>query len=1724
MAAFNFGSYVFLPDEEECFVPAKVVEAFKAGQPGKVDREGYVVKLSGEETKHLLHMDDQSNESIANMIELRDLNEASILQNLRLRFSRNEIYTYVGTILVAVNPFKLLPLYTAEMLEQYKEQGHRNSPPHVYSIADAAYGGLTANQKDQSCIVSGESGSGKTETTKIFLQYIAEVSGATISKDKNSVSFEDASLQEQLLKSNPLLEAFGNAKTVRNDNSSRFGKFIRMEFNNLTGNVIGGSIVQYLLEKSRVVAQADKERNYHIFYNLCAGAAMDKEFKSKFRIGEAEDYHYLNQSGVIEVDSISDETDFETLLNSMETVGIDVNEQDAVFRTVAAIMHLGNIEFEQGDQKHADGSKVANSDMLELAAAQFGVKPEALEKALTTTTVRTNRDKIFKVNSQNKATDARDVLAKEVYHKLFEWLVKRINKSLAKKTKALDKVSKDNQSFIGVLDIFGFEMFEWNSFEQLCINYCNEKLQYHFNEHIFKLEQKEYQSEGIDVSQIEFADNQPALDLFEKRPAGIFASLDEEMNIPKGSDKGFLTKLTEKQKKHPNFKGPGVKTTYTRESFTVIHYAGEVMYNVTAFIEKNRDRLSQDIAELMQGSKIDFNAKLIEKSSTKAKDGSLGTKFKDQLSELMKVLNKTEPHFIRCVKPNDEKAGDCFTSSMVLAQLRYAGLLEVCRIRQIGFPVRKPFKEFFRRYQPLAPGKSKDAKGLTAALKEKGLLTKGEFAIGKSKIFLRTAPHNDLEAAREVALRTQAVMVQKVARGFIARNQYRAYMATLDDLRTGIKKRDYQLLKDALDSAGDLPNQGSNVSVVQEAWDLLQRLEEEKRVVKLLKEAIEKRDINALRSAVAAAEEMKFSPPEMKEAQKLTKRIEEEKTCLDGIRDAIDARDLASLEAALKKAKSLDLMENKVAKQAVVLKERLAEEARVIKDLEKAIGSKDKGKLQTALAEATDMGIENDVVAQGEKALDELLGGEPEEVQNEAKKEKEKQQKEREDKIDKLKKELMEAAKEKNLDRIADLKATVLELGVAGKEIDKLLDQVRNLEDVDEITKELDANVTTLETIAESQKGITLGDVKPLSKAIKMANQKGVTEDIPSMKDAVELEQRLMEQVIVQNELQSALEKKDLEQLKRALDHANDLDMNIDLMTKVRKMINDKENARPKSERIHEREQVDMDEDEFEEVRTKNMQQAANDRYRFTKFYRIRTDGDYVKGIYFNKKRVAETKLQYQKTQIPKSVLELDKDMNKLALNIHKSLLGYCGETLMQFPATLAQDILIKGLEQPELTDEIYIQLCKHLTNNPKPESVGRAWQLMCMAVGTFPPSPDFEMYLLNFLLEHVNVTGLVGNYARYSLRRLDGMLIRGASGFVPNIDEILAYKERPPILATIELVDGTPLTEELPITPDLNVEKVLEICVHFLQLQDERARFFGIWVVDADEEEEEEDLAAYSSYTAARTAHDGDEPPPPPPDEVPLPPMAATSTPPRTPRPLRSKDYLGDVVVQLTRQGRAFAFVFKRKIFLPSTDGPSTDPVYQRLMYLQAADDVISGNIPVVKEPDVIQLTATAIACDTEDFPSTEAELLDNSLMEYLPAPWRTKKTDQNWAKAVLASRAKVAKKTLESLQTDYLSKVIKFPLYGHAFFYVRKDENAPDEILSVSNEGVNHLSLSRVPLAQYGYADLHRWGGSSSSFWILVMDRSSGRKNKIAFYTQQARDISSLILDYAVLQADRG
>ncbi|OQU85818.1 hypothetical protein SORBI_3004G317300 [Sorghum bicolor] len=689
------------------------------------------------------------------MTKLTYLNEPGVLYNLKKRYALNEIYTYTGSILIAVNPFTRLPhLYNEYMMEQYKGIRLGELSPHVFAVADASYRAMVNDSRSQSILVSGESGAGKTETTKLIMQYLTFVGGRA--------ALDDRTVEQQVLESNPLLEAFGNAKTVRNDNSSRFGKFVEIQFDG-SGRISGAAIRTYLLERSRVVQITDPERNFHCFYQLCA-SGKDAEL---YKLGHASSFHYLNQSNTYDLEGTNNEDEYWKTKRAMDIVGISREDQDAIFRTLAAILHLGNIEFAPG--KDTDSSKIKDSTSnfhLQTAAKLFMCDSDLLVSTLCSRSIHTREGIIVKALDCAAAAANRDALAKTVYARLFDWLVENINKSIGQDV--------DSKVQIGVLDIYGFESFKNNSFEQFCINFANEKLQQHFNEHVFKMEQEEYKSEEINWSYIEFIDNQDVLDLIEKKPIGIIALLDEACMFPKSTHETFATKMFRNFSSHPRLE----KTKFSETDFTISHYAGKVTYQTDSFLEKNRDYIVAEHCNLLSSSRCPFVSGLFtslpeESIRSSYKFSSVASRFKLQLQALMETLNSTEPHYVRCVKPNSANRPQLFENQSVLHQLRCGGVLEAVRISLAGYPTRRTYAEFVDRFAVLVPELmigSYDERMLT-----KGILEKMElenFQLGRTKVFLRAGQIAILDMRRAEVLDNAARHIQGRFRTFITRKEF----------------------------------------------------------------------------------------------------------------------------------------------------------------------------------------------------------------------------------------------------------------------------------------------------------------------------------------------------------------------------------------------------------------------------------------------------------------------------------------------------------------------------------------------------------------------------------------------------------------------------------------------------------------------------------------------------------------------------------------------------------------------------------------------------------------------------------------------------------------------------------------------------------------------------------------------------------------------------------------
>lgn len=782
------------------------------------------------------------------LITLPHLHEPAILHSLADRFFRGKIYTWTGPVLIAVNPFQRLPLYTEDILEEYRRDGllkaqglqsGQDLEPHVFAIADRSFRQMMAEQrKSQSILISGESGAGKTETTKIVMLYLTTL-GAGASEEGAAENSEDSTMQ-RVLQSNPVLEAFGNARTLRNDNSSRFGKFIELGFSR-AGHLMGAKVQTYLLEKVRLAFHASGERNYHIFYQLLRGCQEEEHAKYEFHDGLtgglelSNFFHYTGQGGAPHLREFSDESGLEYTLKAMRRLGWSEETIDEVLKIVAGLLHLGQISFNQVEKDGMDVAEIADEKLVGYASRLLGVDLDKLKVALTERIIVARGQEIRTNLTPDKAADARDALAKTIYGALFLWVVDQVNQSIGWKN------DNDIRSSCGVLDIFGFECFAINSFEQLCINYTNEALQQQFNQFIFKLEQAEYSAENIEWAFIEFPDNQDCLDTIQAPKVGVLAMLDDECRLPKGSDRNFAKRMCDhylpekNMTESANTRFHATNVQKAKSIFCIRHFAGLVAYTAeTNFMEKNKDeipltahtlfetapsQLIKDTYECQQRENLGRTA-AEAKTGKQPKQKTVGQQFKEQLSSLIENVQKTDPHYIRCIKPNDAAKPLQMTRKRTTEQLRYGGVLEAVRVARAGYPVRLVHAGFYQRYRMLLPTvpeeklpwsmEGHNAQQLCVRLvdavleegekqrvatangpldpKEEGIsrsekirrmqnqpmamnFPRPDVQLGKTKVFMRKHPHDCLEAHRVFHQHASATIIQCWARG-LAKQRY----------------------------------------------------------------------------------------------------------------------------------------------------------------------------------------------------------------------------------------------------------------------------------------------------------------------------------------------------------------------------------------------------------------------------------------------------------------------------------------------------------------------------------------------------------------------------------------------------------------------------------------------------------------------------------------------------------------------------------------------------------------------------------------------------------------------------------------------------------------------------------------------------------------------------------------------------------------------------------------
>ncbi|XP_042250828.1 unconventional myosin-Vb isoform X2 [Thunnus maccoyii] len=768
---------VWIPDPEDVWKAAEITRDYKEGESVlhlKLEDETpleYPVGQKSNPLPFLRNPDILVGEN--DLTALSYLHEPAVLHNLRVRFlESNNIYTYCGIVLVAINPYEQLQIYGEEVINAYTGQNMGDMDPHIFAVAEEAYKQMARDERNQSIIVSGESGAGKTVSAKYAMRFFATVGG----------SANDTNVEEKVLASSPIMEAIGNAKTTRNDNSSRFGKYIQIVFSRHY-HIIGANMRTYLLEKSRVVFQAEDERNYHIFYQLCASSTLP-EFND-LSLTSAEDFTYTSLGENIFIEGVNDAEDFQKTREAFTLLGIKDSSQSSIFKVIASILHLGNVQI--CSERDGESCRISRDDLhLKHFCRLLGVELQQMEHWLCHRKLVTASETYVKNMSSKQAANARDALAKHIYARMFDWIVEHINKSL--------QTSSKQHSFIGVLDIYGFETFEVNSFEQFCINYANEKLQQQFNSHVFKLEQEEYMKEQIPWTLIDFYDNQPCIDLIEAR-LGILDLLDEECKVPKGTDQNWAQKLYKQHSSSVHFQKPRMSNI----SFIINHFADKVEYHCEGFLEKNRDTVYEEQINILKASQFQLvadlfhekddvtsssktsrvnvrPAKSLPKAPNKEHRKTVGLQFRSSLHLLMETLNATTPHYVRCIKPNDLKEAFSFDSSRAVQQLRACGVLETIRISAAGYPSRWTYPDFFSRYRVLM--KKSDITSADKKLACKNLLEtlvkdSDMFQFGKTKIFFRAGQVAYLEKLRADKFRAACIKIQKTVRGWLQRVRYR---------------------------------------------------------------------------------------------------------------------------------------------------------------------------------------------------------------------------------------------------------------------------------------------------------------------------------------------------------------------------------------------------------------------------------------------------------------------------------------------------------------------------------------------------------------------------------------------------------------------------------------------------------------------------------------------------------------------------------------------------------------------------------------------------------------------------------------------------------------------------------------------------------------------------------------------------------------------------------------
>jgi myosin heavy subunit len=1355
--------WIWIQDEVHAYLPAKRIGELFGGQIDVQLENGVRRAVPVDQTcpldKNILSKNHED------LVLLEELTAPYILNLLKTRYSQDMIYTNIGTILISLNPYKPLPIYTPESIERYKSRGLNEMSPHVFIIADQAYRDMVDANRNQSIIISGESGAGKTEATKQALQYVAEVAGS------------ESNVEQKILLANPILEAFGNAKTVRNNNSSRFGKYIEIFFDS-NFRIIGAQVTNYLLEKVRVVLQAAQERNYHVFYQLCSGSSAEQ--KKRYLLDDPSKFYYLNQSKTFTAPGIDDTRDFGALQKAMNNIGIDEKESDFIFQTTSAVLHLGNLEFKEvGDRQ----SNLIPSPSAEWLSKFLQTPVNILNTLLTSRQLKIKgRDNTSVSLSAKDAGISRDAFAKFIYNRLFDSIVYRVNSSIATSKK------KGTKS-VGVLDIFGFEIFQSNSFEQLCINYTNEKLQQHFNNQIFKLEEVVYKEEGIQYNKIDFKDNQIVLDLIETRPAGIFAILDEVSKFPNGTDKQFIDEMHKKLEKNPayskDFKNPIL--------FVIHHFAGDVEYESVGFLEKNKDSLSEDLlVALAQSENAQIRNLFQSEADTKARKQSLGFQFSSQLTDLMYALNSTEPHYIRCIKPNKLKEAGYFDGKMILEQLTNSGVFQAVEIRKSGFPFRLFHDEFCRRYKAFAPT-LKFANPLDGVNKLLGVckIDTTDIRIGKKRILYKAKEQKEFERLRLQALRNVILTIQRYTRGWLIRKMVRVWRIQRAELLKAMKKRDRKGIEAALGLCSGFKFEFAEIAEAYELREVLIKEEEYNAYLdKLLRKGVDE-NFEEYSRAFISIDEMGLMSPQAEALKQAVDGANQRRDVELQLEAALNALDEGALQNLLSQAGSLKMDKYAVVQKAKATLKKFQESRSLIDSLQSALNSgaymKEGDTIQVNQLKSILKKIEGSQFELSYESQEYLRYAQL---------------------IVQFREMLMNCFETDDQAYWTELESFIIQ-------------NQQDLGTTPEVQKagELLGMRNGKATIAEDlETAISQGNYAEVEYRMQQAQNLGIPKaQIPQFDRAMNIRSSVAGS---HNVLAEALNCSDLEQIRSAIEYAENLNLGGNLLNQVKARFAKCQELETRAEScLDSLDRTEMKEVLEESARVKLVSptllklnellyhtsaekfvqaqlkaairigdqekitqitiklkdllfEQIGDMFEFRKYPKLYSPDEFASlkrfGLTFNKDKIAGSFYSYTDIPIHTSMTrDLRTKLVTDSMTMFKTILAFMGD---RENATnhliLGQEVLAKGILTPALRAEIYCQIIKQLTNNPSTASSALGWQLMLACLDCFPPSSDFENYL------EMHVRSKAPDKPLY-LRRLHQTMYQGAKPDIPSIDVV---------------------------------------------------------------------------------------------------------------------------------------------------------------------------------------------------------------------------------------------------------------------------------------------------------------------------------------------------------------